>query len=313
VGSRQPVSFGATLFNVGDDKFVHPEAFRRVARTAENAGFDSLWFQDHVVIPTNIPDEYPFRPAGEAPLHSDHHAYDVFEAMSFVAGQTDDITLGTNVCVPGYRHTVVLAKNVVTIDMLADERFILGVGAGWMESEFEVLDTPFAERGGRTDEFLSLLQRVYEEETLSFEGEYHQFQETGFQPVSPRGSSPPIFVGGSSGATFRRIAEHGDGWTINWARPVEIRDGRERLRQAWSDYSRRGDPFVMVSRPVYVGTDGPASPDRPLTGSIETIIDDVQAYIDAGVTHLTVMSYETDVDDQVTLLETLGDSVISSY
>lgn len=304
---------GATVFNVGNDSFVYPDAFERLATTAEDAGFDSLWFQDHVVIPEEIPDEYPFRPDGTAPIHSGLEAYDLFDVLSYVAAITDRITIGSNACIPGYRHPVVLAKNAVTVDALANERFALGLGAGWLETEFEVLDSEFSQRGVSVDEFLDLLHKIYADPDLVFDGPIHQFQRSGFRPVPRDGTTPPILVGGKSGATFRRAAEYGDGWTINWDRPEDIRETRPRLVNAWSDYDRDGEPRIMVSRPGYVGTDGPYKPDKPLTGTPDEIIDDMQAYADAGATSVTFMPYETDVDAQMELLESLGESVLPSF
>lgn len=166
------------------------------------------------------------------PLPSGLKVYDVFEVLGFVAGITDPIALGLNICIPGYRHPAVLAKNVTTADPLADERFEFGVGAGWLETEFKVLDASFEDRGVLADEFLDLLRRMYANETVSFDGPIHQFQRTGFRPVPRDGSTPPIFVGGDSSAAMRRTAGFGDGWTISGAYPDDVREARALLTNA---------------------------------------------------------------------------------
>jgi len=177
-----------------------------------------------------VPDEYPFSPTGDAPVSVSDSIHNAFLALADLCRATRDIALGTNVYVVPYRHPVVLARQVLTLVALADGRFEFGVGAGWLRTEFEVLDVPFEERGSRTDEFLRLFERICEEGELRFDGPHHSFQRTGFRPVPKE--RPRVWVGGHSGAAFRRTAEFGDGRTILWLRPAEVRAARERLLAA---------------------------------------------------------------------------------
>ncbi|MFB6130839.1 MAG: TIGR03619 family F420-dependent LLM class oxidoreductase [Salinigranum sp.] len=288
-----------------------PEAFRRVATAAEESGFDAVWAGDHVSFPAEIPDEYPFSPSGEPPFHVSQDTYDVFGVLSHLAAVTDDVDLGTNTCIVPYRHPVVLARNALTVEALSDGRLDFGVAPGWMRTEFEVLDVPFEERGSRTDEFLEIFERACQEGQFAFDGPHHQFQETGFHP-SPGDDRPKLWVGGRSGAAFRRTAQFGDGWTIFWDRPDAVASARERLMNAWTDFERDGEPEIAVTRATEVGSDTERDPEKPLVGEPEAIAADVEAYADAGTTRIVIDFYTTDVDEQVEQVRRFGEGVVDA-
>jgi probable F420-dependent oxidoreductase len=304
--SSEP-EFGVMLSTFGDH--AYPEAFRRVARTAEAEGYDAVWAGDHVSLPAEIPDTYPFSPSGESPFDVELDTYDVFEVLSYLAGVTEEVELGTNTCIVPYRHPVVLARNALTLEALSEGRLDFGVAPGWMETEFEVLDVPYEERGSRTDEFLRIFERACEEGQFAFEGSHHSFQETGFYPT-PERDRPPIWVGGKSGASFRRLAEFGDGWTIFWDHPEDIAAARERIGRAWDDYDREGDPEIALTRAVHVGAD--AERDTLLTGEPAEIVEDVEAYAEAGVTRIVLDFYTREVDEQIEQIERFADRVMSA-
>lgn len=302
------VEFGVMLSTFGDH--AYPAAFRRVATAAERGGFDAVWAGDHISFPANIPDEYPFSRSGESPFHISQGAYDVFGVLSHLAAVTDEVDLGTNTCIVPYRHPVVLTRNALTIEQLSDGRFDFGVAPGWMRTEFEVLDVPFEERGSRTDEFLRLFERARQEGGIAFDGPHHSFQKSGFHPTPSLGR-PKLWVGGKSGAAFRRVAEFGDGWTIFWDRPDDVAKSRGRIMNAWSDYDRDGEPEIAVVRAVDVGPD----PDRDtlLTGAADDIVADVEAYAHAGVTRIVLDFYTSDIDEQVEQVDRFAEQVMPSF
>jgi len=304
--------FGITVHTMGNH--VSAESVTRQATTAEESGFDAVMAGDHVVFPEDIPHDYPFSRDGEPPAFFDVSSdlYDVFETLSYVAGATDDLRVGTNTCIVPYRHPVHLVKSAFTLDALSEGRFDFGLAAGWLRTEFEELDVPFEERGGRTDEFLGLYRRACDEAEFSFDGEYHSFQEVGFHP-QPSGDGPRVYVGGRSGAALRRVAEFGDGWTTNWDHPSDIADMRSRLLNAWTDFDRDGDPEIVLTRPVHVGSDPDRDASRPLIGDADTIIEDVQAYVDAGTTRIMIDYFTTDLDEQCRQIRRFGEAVIPSF
>lgn len=304
------VEFGVMLSTFGDH--ASPEAFRRVATAAEDAGFDAVWAGDHISFPEEIPDAYPFSPSGESPFHISQDAYDVFGILSHLAAVTDSVDLGTNTCIVPYRHPVVLARNALTVEALSDGRLDFGVAPGWMETEFEVLDVPFEERGSRTDEFLELFTRACEAGELAFEGPHHSFQRTGFHPIPDEPDRPKIWVGGRSGAAFRRVAQFGEGWTIFWDRPDDVAAARSRIMNAWSDFEREGDPEIAVVRATDVGPDPDRDPSKPLVGEPAAVAADVEAYAEAGTTRVVIDFYTTDIDEQVEQVRRFADGVIDA-
>ncbi|WP_254538514.1 TIGR03619 family F420-dependent LLM class oxidoreductase [Halomarina litorea] len=306
--NSEGIEFGVMLSTFGDH--ATPEAFRRVAQTAEREGFDAVWAGDHVTFPADIPDEYPFSRSGESPFHVSQDAYDVFDVLSHLAGVTDEIQLGTNTCIVPYRHPVDLVREALTVEALSGGRFDFGVAPGWLRTEFEVLDVPFEERGSRTDEFLRLFERAREEGQLAFDGPHHSFQETGFYPTPGEGR-PKVWIGGRSGAAFRRVGEFGDGWTIFWDHPEDVASARERMGRAWDDYDRTGTPEVAVVRAVHVGSD--VDRDTLLVGEASKVIEDVEAYVEAGTTRIVLDFYTTDVDEQVEQVERFGREVASEF
>lgn len=274
------VEFGVFLISFGE--FATPRAFRRVTTEAEEAGYAAVCVGDHVAIPEEVPDTYPFSQTGEPPFEVSQDAYDAFQVLAHVAAVTDEVALGTNTTIAPYRHPVTLTKHVLTLSNLADGRFELGVAPGWMATEFEVLDVPYEDRGSRTDEFLAVLERAGEEAVFGFEGPHHSFQRTGFHPRPKPSDGLPIWVGGISGASFRRTAEYGDGWTVFPEDPAEVATGVERLKAAWADFDRAGDPEVAVALPeldLWVE-------DGDFAGDVSGTVDLLRAYVDAGATRI---------------------------
>lgn len=265
------LEFGAFIVTFGEGAV--PGAFTDIATAAEAAGFDAVCVGDHVALPAEIPDTYPFSASGRAPFDVADDAYDAFQVLAALAAVTDEVALGTNTTIVPYRHPVTLTKHVLTLDNLSSGRFEPGFAPGWMETEFEVLDVPFAERGSRTDEFLEIFARACETGEFAFDGPHHSFQRTGFYPRPVADGGPPVWMGGASGASFRRLAEHGDGWTIFPSDPEAVASGRERAERAWADHDRDGDPEVAVALP--------AAPDDE-----DALVDELVAYADAGATRI---------------------------
>jgi probable F420-dependent oxidoreductase len=290
------------------DKYRDPDAWRELARTAESAGFDTLWRDDHVTLQAEI--DYAGYPFGEPDWADIATPYcDVMQVLSFLAAVTEDVTLGSNICLAALRHPVLMTKQALTMDALSGGRFEFGVGTGWLASEFETLDVPFEERGSRTDEFLTLFERACEEGELAFEGPHHSFERTGFYP-GPVGEGPRMWIGGKSGAAFRRTAEFGDGWTIVNDSPAEVAEARERLARAWADYDREGEPEIAVRRTAHLGESGP---DGAMAGEPAEIAETVAAYAEAGTTHLALAPAADTVADERDQLRRLGEELLPRF
>lgn len=311
MASSHNLEFGVRLPMFGDEADV--ERFEQLAISAEDNGFDIIVGGDHITFPAEIPQTH-YGPDDGSPDHmnASSNAYELFETLSFLAGVTDSINLGTNVCVAPYRHPVVLAKNVLTLNALSQGRFEFGVAAGWLHTEFEVLGVPFEERGKRLDEFLRMYEQACDEGEISFEGPVHSFEETGFHP-SPSGKPPKIWIGGLSGPAFRRVAEFGDGWTISRQTPEEISSSRDRIMNAWDDYNRSGEPEIAVREILHVGPDVPTDHNHPVTGPADSVISRLQQYVDVGTTRFLMTFHTGNQEEQLEQLERIGDEIIPSF
>ena len=154
------MQFGCTLPNRGD--LTSADNLKVMAQTAEKNGFDSVWVSDHIVIPTDIAPLYPYSDSGELPFNPDSPYCEPLTTLAFLSGITSSIRLGTHVLVLPYRNPVLAAKMISTLDFLSGGRVILGIGAGWMEEEFEALDSPpFPHRGRVTDEYLEIYRELW--------------------------------------------------------------------------------------------------------------------------------------------------------
>ena len=145
------------------------ERLRVVAQHAETLGFNSLWVGDHLIVPTKLNSRYPYHPEGRFPLDPADNFLEPFTVLSYVAGQTTTIRLGTGVLIIPYRNPVVTAKMYATLDVLSGGRTIVGAGVGWMEEEFDMLGIPFAKRGKRTDEYINAMKTVWTEKNPRIE------------------------------------------------------------------------------------------------------------------------------------------------
>ena len=172
-----------------------------MARTLEEAGFESLWVSDHVVLPAEIRSRYPFAADGRATWSTSVPYIDAVVALALIAGATERATIGTAVLVLPLRNPVVLAKQAASLDAVSGGRMRLGLGAGWLREEFEALGVPFAARGTRLVEGIRILRECW---TGTYDGDM-VFEP---RPVGPL----PVYLGGHSERALQRAGALGDGW-----------------------------------------------------------------------------------------------------
>src|SRR3990170_813658 len=143
------------------------EGITAFAGLAEEHGCDSLWVSDHVVVPRGLGSRYPYSREGAFPVPPDVPFHEPIATLLFVAGVTQRAKLGTTVLVVPMRNPVVTAKQLATLDVLSNGRLVLGVGAGWMQEEFEALGVPFEGRGARAREYIRLYKALWTEDNPS--------------------------------------------------------------------------------------------------------------------------------------------------
>jgi probable F420-dependent oxidoreductase len=247
------------------------EELAAVARAADAAGFDYVAVCDHVAIPAD-------RAAGMSTTW-----YDTVATLGWLAGITTRTRLLSHVYVAAYRHPLATAKAFATLDELSGGRVVLGVGAGHVEGEFDVLGIPFHERGKLTDDAIDGIRQAWSGE-FGWPG-YGQRPRPRQQP-----GGPPIWVGGSSPAALRRAATKGDGWLPQGTTKADMPAAVARLRQLRDDAGRGDLPFTMgaIVRPLYVGDPGWDVGRSTLTGSADRLRAEIADYEAMGVDQVQV-------------------------
>ncbi len=183
---------------------------KSVAIHAETAGFDSLWFPEHVVFFPTYTSKYPYSEDGSPGFGKRAGVYDPLFAATVAAGATEHVRVGTAVLILPQRNPVVLAQEVVALDHASSGRFDFGIGIGWSSEEYAAIGIPWAARGKRTDEYLKVMKALWTDELVSYHGEFVDFSDVIAEP-KPIQTPLPIWVGGGS-AAMRRAARCGTGW-----------------------------------------------------------------------------------------------------
>jgi probable F420-dependent oxidoreductase len=203
------MKFGIAFANIGP--FVEPEPACALARAAEQAGFESIWTVDHVVVPAGYRSAYPYDPSGRLPSGEDAPFPDPLIWLAYVARATSAIRLATGILILPQRNPLVLAKQLATLDSLSSGRVTLGVGVGWLEEEFQALGIPFEKRGMRTEEAIAAMRALWSQDRASMEATTVRFRDVFLRPQPP-GGTIPIHIGGHSETAARRAGRIGDGF-----------------------------------------------------------------------------------------------------
>jgi probable F420-dependent oxidoreductase len=231
---------GVLLPNAGPK--ASAEHVAEVARSAEALGFDSLWTSDHVLIPDHVESYYPYRANGRWDYPSDSKWMDPLLSLAWVAAAAPHLQIGTSVLVAPLRNPVLLAKQVSTLDFLSGGRVILGLGAGWMKEEADVLNMSFDDRGSRLHEMIDLMRHLWTGESANFHGRYWTVTGARMHPTPIR-RRVPIALGGHSPAAIRRAARVADAWLPHARLPEQL---REEIQQLRAECQRSGRPSVEV-------------------------------------------------------------------
>jgi probable F420-dependent oxidoreductase len=202
------MKFGIMFANV---LFGDGEGAKAVAVAADELGYESIWTVEHVAVPKDYQSPYPYSPSGKMGGPDDMAIPDPLSWPASLAADTPTNTPATGVAILPQRNVIYTAKETATIDQLSGGRMLLGVGAGWMAEEFEVLGVPFDDRGKRTDEYINALRVIWGDESPTFHGDYVDFTDTFVRP-QPVNRSIPIHIGGHTDRAARRAGELGDGF-----------------------------------------------------------------------------------------------------
>jgi probable F420-dependent oxidoreductase len=273
------VNFGIHLPQYG--RAAGAESIGRAAEHAESLGFADVWVSDHLAVPTGAPYPSPF-------------LFEPLMTLSWAAARTSRVRLATGILVLPYRHPLHLAKEVASLDVLSGGRVLLGIGAGWLEGEFEALNIPFAERGPRTDEALAALRACWEQRPTEYVGEYFKLHD--LQVLPQPAQRVPVWSGGSSHRALRRAATSCEGWQSAFAPPDEISDVVVRLKEA-----RAGTDFTVSVR---LNWDG-------LAGDLDLYRSELERYASIGVDHVFACPLQGSLDGWLKSVELLHEVFVS--
>jgi len=256
-----------------------------MARRAEEAGFDSVWVEDHLL----------FRHEGQ-PVQGVWYGWSLLAAIAAV---TERVEIGPLVSCVSFRNPALTAKIADTIDEISGGRVVLGLGAGWHEPEYRAFDYPFDHRVSRFEEALTIIHGLLKRGEIDFEGQYYSARECELRPRGPRPEGPPIMIGSVSPRMLGLVARYADLWNVYFSTTRNSPDGvpplREKVDAACLEAGR--DPATL-GRTVAAYVDFQETPGGPqsfngsgspaLTGTPEEIAAGLRAYHDEGIEHIQV-------------------------
>jgi len=231
---------------------ANPLDWPRIAAAAEEAGFDSVAVSDHVVYPARLESRYPYTPDGVPLFSPDEDWPDPWVAVGAMSAVTSRLRFLTNVYVLPLRNPFVVAKAVGTAAYLSRGRVGLGIGAGWMAEEFELMGQPFARRGKRMDEMVEVVRTLWNGGMVEHHGEFYDFDPVEMRPAPP--APVPIYVGGHSEIAMRRAATLGDGWLGMYYSVEELEQHCRTLERAREDAGTADRPFEIIASPMVTPT-----------------------------------------------------------
>ncbi|OBK13640.1 LLM class F420-dependent oxidoreductase [Mycobacterium asiaticum] len=214
-----------------------------LARAIEERGFASLVVAEHTHIPASRESAYPL--GGELPSIY-YRTLDPFVTLAAAAAVTETIELFTGIALLIQRDPIITAKEAASIDLISNGRFVFGVGAGWNIEELRDHGTDPKTRGKLLDERIEAIKALWTAEPAEYHGKFVNFDAAYCRPKPVRQPHPPIFIGGDSDATVKRVIRHDAGWISN-PLPVERLTQRvDQLRQG----SGRDVPLAMFGAPA---------------------------------------------------------------
>jgi probable F420-dependent oxidoreductase len=275
----RPLKVGVQLPEV--ERVVRWPELRQMARTAEGIGLDSIWVGEHLLY------RYPNRPS--------NGPWEAWSAMAALAAVTERVQIGPLVACAAFHNPAVLAKQAAALDEISGGRLILGLGAGWNETEFRAFGFPYDHRIARFEEAFTIIRTLLQEGSIDFDGAYYQARDCELLP-RPRPGSPKLLIGSNGERMLRIAAPYVDAWNTWFAdtanSPAGVAPLRDIVDAACRDVGR--DP-AEIERTVAVhvrlpggrgrtmGGTTQADRIRALEGEPETMAAELRAYAAAGI------------------------------
>lgn len=259
-----------------------------VAQEAEAVGVDSLWVTDRLLYPLAPQTPYPGAPDGALPT-AYTRVYDPLTVLAFVAAYTTRVTLGTCVLNIPFYAPALLARQLATIDAVSAGRLRVGLGLGWSRDEFTAVGATMHQRGRRCEEFVQVLNTVWTEEIVAFDGVFYTIPPSVMEPKPVQQPRPPIYQASFVDAGLARVARVADGWMITGVPLSHLATMIGQLHQHLDQAQRNPREVQVIARVQVQFTAQMVRGDRPLgTGCPEQVVEDLQQLAALGV-HETIL------------------------
>jgi len=247
-----------------------PTAVKDYAQASEDLGFAHLLAYDHVLGANPAS-----RPDWRAPYSHLDMFHEPFVLFGFLAGLTKRIELVTGIIILPQRQTVLVAKQAAALDVLSKGRLRLGIGIGWNAVEYEALGEDFKNRGRRSEEQIDVLRKLWTQQLVTYNGQWHKITDAGINPL-PVQRPIPIWFGGTDERALRRLAKLGDGWFPQMGPDEKCQAAIEKIRAYAKEAGRDPDQIGIEGRMHY---------DK---GSAETWVKELEAWKKLGATHVSL-------------------------
>jgi probable F420-dependent oxidoreductase len=282
---------GILLPQTGD--LATSENILYIGKVAEKEGFDSVWVFERLLWP--VKPQTPYGGVPNLPIPVEYQSVlDPLETLTYLAGNTQRISLGTSIIDILFHNPVILARRFATLDVLSGGRVIAGLGLGWSKDEYDASGIPFSHKGARADEYMQVLKRIWTDDVVEFRGQFYNIPASKIGPKPVQKPHPPILLGAYSPKAFPRIVNYADGWIpIAGSVPLEqqeqaINGLREAARKANKDPS--DIRIFVLSYPNVLDSSSQGSssnqPRSPMSGTIDQIGSDIDRFKAMGAEHI---------------------------
>ena len=275
------------LFQINTGALCDPDDMARVAIAAEQAGFESLWTAEHVVLPDPQVPPSPMPPEGKL--------LDPAVALAFAAAHTSSIKLGTGIIILPQRNPLVLAKELASVDVLSKGRLIFGVGVGYLGPEFDALGIPMEDRARRSVEYIEAMRAIWTMDQPEYEGTYVSFSGIQANP-RPVQLPPPVVMGGHSAPAFRRAVSMCEGW-YGFALDLDATRGcMEGIAAAAAAHDRPADLGTL---------------EISVTPRMRPSPEMVEQYQELGVERLVMLPNGNSADEILAFIDHIGSTILA--
>ena len=256
---------GMNIIGIGAG--TDPDSIRTIAENAERLDFGTLWSGEHIVFVETFASKYPYTENGALPGPVDSPLLSSYIALTYASAFTRRIRLATGITIVPEYNPLILAKEIMSLDRVSRGRFMLGVGIGWLEEEFQALGISWERRAARTNEYIAAMKVLWKDKHASFSGDFVNFKNVISMPKPTR--DIPIAIGGESIPALRRVAMYGNAWYGYSLTPEQLEQKLKKLEQLLAENKRGLGEIEIIVHP----------PKRPS-------LDEMKKYSELGVSEL---------------------------